>query len=122
MDVTLAFENQDAKDVLQESTVRIATCLAAPIAKVQPNVLTKQENALMDAKKDGQEKNAIKNAMLDIMVKTVKKCAVIALKEESAIMCLECVLKDATQGTEGLLANKNAKEVFMVLTVRENAT
>lgn len=44
--------------------------------------------------------------MLDIMVKTVKKCAVIALKEESAIMCLECVLKDATQGTEGLLANK----------------
>lgn len=48
------------QDVLQESTVRIATCLAAPIAKVQPNVLTKQENALMGAKKDGQEKNAIK--------------------------------------------------------------
>lgn len=45
---------------MQESTVRIVTCLAAPIAKVQPNVLTKQENALMDAKKDGQEKNAIK--------------------------------------------------------------
>lgn len=48
------------QDVLQESTVRIATCLAAPIAKNQQNVLTEQENALMGAKKGGQEKNAIK--------------------------------------------------------------
>lgn len=48
------------QDVLQESTVRIATCLAAQIAKVLQNVLAMQENALVGAKKVGQEKNAIK--------------------------------------------------------------
>lgn len=50
MDVTLAFGHQDAKNVLQESTVRIATYLAAPIAKVQQNVLAIKENALVGAK------------------------------------------------------------------------
>lgn len=44
--------------------------------------------------------------MLDVMVKTVKKCAVIALIAKSVIMCLETVLKDVNQGTEGLLAKK----------------
>lgn len=44
--------------------------------------------------------------MLDVMVKTVKKCAVIALNAKSVIMCLETVLKDVNQGTEGLLAKK----------------
>lgn len=44
--------------------------------------------------------------MLDVMVKTVKNCAVIALKAKSVIMCLETVLKDVNQGTEGLLAKK----------------
>lgn len=76
----------------------------------------------MGAKKGGQEKNAIKNAMLDIMVKIAQNCAVIALKAKSVIMCLESVLKAVSQGIEGLLAKKSAIEVFMVLTVRENAT
>lgn len=40
--------------------------------------------------------------MLDIMVKIAQNCAVIA----SVIMCLESVLKAASQGTEGLLAKK----------------
>lgn len=44
--------------------------------------------------------------MLDFMVKTVENCAVIALKANSVIMCLETVLKDVNQGTEGLLAKK----------------
>lgn len=44
--------------------------------------------------------------MLDVMVKTVKKCAVIALKAKSVIMCLESVLKAVSQGIEGLLAKK----------------
>lgn len=48
------------QNVLLESTVRIATCLAAQIAKVLQNVLAMQENALVGAKKGGQEKNAIK--------------------------------------------------------------
>lgn len=75
-----------------------------------------QENALVGAKKVGQEKNAIKNAMLDFMVKTVKNSAVIALKSKSVIMCLETVLKDANRGTEGLIAKKSVKMGFSVLT------
>lgn len=101
--------------------VGIAICLAAQIAKGL-YVIAVQENALLGAKKGGEEKNAIENAMLDVMVKTVKKCAVIALKAKSVIICLETVLKDVNQGTEGLLAKKSAKEVFMVQTVREYAT
>lgn len=81
------------------------------------NVLAMQENALVGAKKVGQEKNAIKNAMLDFMVKTVKNSAVIALKSKSVIMCLETVLKDANRGTEGLIAKKRVRKVSLVLAV-----
>lgn len=120
MDVTLAFEHQDAKNVLLESTVRIATCLAAQIAKVLQNVLAMQENALVGAKKGGQEKNAIKNAMLDFMVKTVKNSAVIALKSKSVITCPETVLKDVNRGTVGLIAKKRVRKVSLVLAVAKN--
>lgn len=40
------------------------------------------------------------------MVKNVPNCAAIALETISAIMFLECVLKDANQGTEEILAKK----------------
>lgn len=58
--------------------------------------------------------------MLDFMVKTVENCAVIALKAKSVIMCLETVLKDVNQGTEGLLAKKSVRKVSLVLTVTNN--
>lgn len=58
--------------------------------------------------------------MLDFMVKTVENCAVIALKAQSVIMCLETVLKDVNQGTEGLLAKKSVRKVSLVLTVTNN--
>lgn len=48
----------------------------------------------------------LQNAMLDIMVKIAQNCAVIALKAKSVIMCLESVLKAASQGIEGLLVKK----------------
>lgn len=44
--------------------------------------------------------------MLDVMVKNVQNCAVTVLETKSAIMFLECVLKDANQGTEEILAKK----------------
>lgn len=44
--------------------------------------------------------------MLSFMVKNVQNCAVIALETKSASMCLECVLKDANQVTEEILAKK----------------
>lgn len=44
--------------------------------------------------------------MLSFMVKNVQNCAVIALETKSASMCLECVLKDANQVTEEILARK----------------
>lgn len=47
------------QDVLQGSTVRIATCLAAPVAKGL-YVIAIQGNALLGARKGGQETNAIK--------------------------------------------------------------
>lgn len=55
--------------------------------------------------------------MLDVMVKNVQNSAVIALETKSAIMCLECVLKDANQGTEEILAKKRVGKVSLVFTV-----
>lgn len=99
--------------------MRIATCLAAPVAKGL-YVIAIQGNALLGARKGGEETNAIKNAILDVMVKNVPNCAVIALETISAIMCLECVLKDANQGTEEILAKKRVGKVFLVFTVAKS--
>lgn len=48
------------QNVLQESTVKTATYLVAPCAKVQQNVIAIRASASVGAKEGGLEKNAIK--------------------------------------------------------------